>query len=96
MAGAMAAGGVGAIAGGRQIYNVECNSVKGVFDLTKANMRGAKCFQCGCSTCMLLPVDQRMVTGNEFERHAGMGSSKKWKTSVKYLPENKSVSFLMK
>jgi hypothetical protein len=62
---------------GEEVY-IECNGVRGVFILNSV------CVQCRCSGCIRRPSNQtRNLSPTEFERHAGMEATKKWRVSIR-------------
>jgi hypothetical protein len=66
--------------------------------LKKYNLKTAKggwCIECSCTICMAKPIEERRLSGTKFESHAGMGSSKKWRESIKYLPARKAIVDLL-
>lgn len=54
-----------------------CNTIKGTFLL--ADMRVV----CSCTACAVQPVERRTFTPTQYEQHAGCGSAKKWKASIR-------------
>jgi hypothetical protein len=72
------AGGVGSHEG-QPTVKVICNGVKALFLLDEAN------FICQCPSCERKAVKggPQIYTPTEYERHAGMAASKKWKYSVR-------------
>ncbi len=38
---------------------------------------------CDCETCRGLPEEEREMSATHFESHAGAGTAKKWKSSVR-------------
>ena len=94
----MAVGDAGGGAGSgvdSQMYSVECKGIVGVFYLEKVKLKEKWCIQCSCTGCSALPEEQRHFSGAGYEKHAGMGSSKKWKESIKYLPGRKPLGLLL-
>ena len=59
--------------------NVLCNGTQGTLLIT------TQAIVCKCATCatVLSPQGGRVMTPTEFERHAGMAASKKWRRSIK-------------
>ncbi|KAF6264248.1 hypothetical protein COO60DRAFT_1698474 [Scenedesmus sp. NREL 46B-D3] len=59
---------------------IMCNFIKGTFRL--ADMKVV----CSCTQCAVLPVDRRTYSPTQYELHAGCGSAKKWKVSLRIEP----------
>ncbi|WIA10783.1 hypothetical protein OEZ85_010952 [Tetradesmus obliquus] len=57
-----------------------CNAIKGTFLL--ADMKVV----CSCTQCAVLPVERRTFSPTQYEQHAGCGSAKKWKASLRIEP----------
>ena len=59
--------------------DVQCNGTPGTLLIT------TQAVVCKCPTCTVSagPQGGRVMTPTEFERHAGMSASKKWRRSIK-------------
>ena len=59
--------------------DVQCNGIPGTLLIT------TQAIVCKCPTCIttVTPQGGRVMTPTEFERHAGMQASKKWRRSIK-------------
>lgn len=66
---------------------VVCNGMQGLF-LTEAQSIVCRCLSCSRSC----PDGSRVMSPTEFERHAGMAASKKWRRSIKIDSDDLSLS----
>lgn len=65
---------------GPPTVQVTCQGVNGTMLVAEQRV------MCECSGCIRLPAAQRTMTCTQFENHAGMGTAKKWKHSLRVLP----------
>jgi hypothetical protein len=59
---------------------ITCNGVAGIFHVARQRVA------CGCGDCASRPERERLFTPTQFEQHAGAGSAKKWKASIRVEP----------
>lgn len=57
-----------------------CNTTKATFLLAEMKV------VCSCPSCAVQPLEKRTFSPTQFEQHAGAGSAKKWKASLRIEP----------
>lgn len=63
----------------QRFVHVTCNAVPGVYLLDD------QAVVCGCAACTAAgkPSGEHLISPTEFERHAGLGATRKWRHSIK-------------